>query len=365
MSREAAFIAALRALATDPAARGLMDDAAVLPVSAGALVLTHDMIVEGVHFLPADPPGDVAWKLLAVNLSDLAAKSATPIGVLMGCGLGEDSAWDAAFVAGLGEALRAFDVALLGGDTVRMPPGAPRTLGLTAIGSCPAAGAPARSGARAGDLLWTTGTIGDAGMGLRIALAEVAGEHVPNEPAPGKPALGDPDPGAPAAGDARTGDPASGAPINDPALGQLPPATRALRDRYRRPQPRLAAGRMLAGYARAMADISDGLLIDAARMAAASGLAVTIDLDAVPLSAALIAATGDARGARLAAATAGDDYELLFAAPPETPIATLSQSVGLRMTAIGRFADGAGLSIVDRDGAVPSPGRLGYEHGAA
>ncbi len=115
-----------------------------------------------------------------------------------------------------------------------------------------------------------------------------------------------------------------------------------------------------------MADISDGLLIDAGRMAAASGLALTIDLAAVPLSAALIAVAGQGRAARLAAATAGDDYELLFAAPPaaSAAISTLSQSLGLSFTAIGRFAAGAGLALVDGDGAVPLPDRLGYEHGA-
>ncbi|WP_156680247.1 thiamine-phosphate kinase [Sphingomonas profundi] len=316
MSREADFIAALRGFATDPAARGLLDDAAILTVAAGELVLTHDMLVEGVHFLPHDPPESVAWKLVAVNLSDLAAKGAAPLGVLAGCGLGDDAAWDAAFAAGLGAALATFGVPLLGGDTVRMPAGAPRALGLTAIGAAAPGGAPARGGARAGDMLWTSGTIGDAGAGLRIA------------------------------------------------RGAAGPA--ALLDRYRRPAPRLAAGRSLAPHVHAMADISDGLLIDAGRMAAASGLAVTIDLAAVPLSAALVAFDGDDRAARLAAATAGDDYELLFAAPPAArqTIATLSQPLGLRLTAIGRFAAGEGLTLHDRDGAVPLPARLGYEHGA-
>lgn len=122
MTRESDFIAALRSLATHPAARGLVDDAAVLPV-AGAIVLTHDMLVEGVHFLAGDPPGDVAWKLVAVNLSDLAAKGAAPLGVLIGYGFGGGTDWDARFVAGLAEALAAFDVPLLGGDTVAMPIG--------------------------------------------------------------------------------------------------------------------------------------------------------------------------------------------------------------------------------------------------
>src|SRR3990167_7806340 len=121
---EADFPARLRSIATDPAARGLADDAAEWE----GLVLTHDMIVEGVHFLPDDTPQDVA-----VNLSDLAAKGAAPVGILVGYSLGDD-AWDAAFVEGLGAVLRRFGLALLGGDTVRVPSGAPRSFGLTAIG---------------------------------------------------------------------------------------------------------------------------------------------------------------------------------------------------------------------------------------
>ena len=304
MSRESAFIESLRAIATHPAARGLADDAAVL----GDLVLTHDMIVEGVHFLATDPPADVAWKLVAVNLSDLAAKGATPLGALMGYGLTGDAAWDAAFAEGLAMVLDRFGLPLLGGDTVSLPMGAPRTLGLTAIGRAPPGGAPARSGARAGDALFVTGTIGDAGLGLKIALDEMEG-----------------------------------------------PAE--LLAAYRRPVPLLDAGRALAPQVSAMMDVSDGLLLDASRMAAASGLAVAIDLDRVPLSPACRAIAGDDRAARLAAVAAGDDYQLLFAATaaPTDP--------GCPVTRIGRFAAGAGLSINDAAGPVPVPARLGYLHG--
>lgn len=317
MSQEADFIAALRRFATDPAARGLVDDAAVLPF-AGTLVLTHDMLVEGVHFLPHDPPGDVAWKLVAVNLSDLAAKGAAPLGVLAGCGLGGDPMWDAAFAEGLGRALTALDVALLGGDTVRMPIGAPRTLGLTALGRAPASGAPSRDGAQPGDMLWVSGTIGDAGPGLRIARGEVDGSA-------------------------------------------------ALLTRYRRPQPRLALGQALAPHVHAMADISDGLLIDAARMAAASGARIMIDLDAVPMSEALVAFGGADTPARIAAVTAGDDYELLFAAPPSASDTLLAfrQPFGLRLSRVGQVEAGEGLILHDGGGVVPLPARLGYEHGAA
>jgi thiamine-monophosphate kinase len=316
MSQEAELIAALRRLASHPAARGLADDAAVLEIGGERLVLTHDMLVEGVHFLPGDPAGDVAWKLLAVNLSDLAAKGARPAGVLMGYSLTGDAGWDAAFVEGLGRALGAFGVPLLGGDTVRAPEGAPRVFGLTALGTA-AGPVPSRAGAQAGDQLWVTGSIGDAGAGLRILTGDLSG----------------PD---------------------------------ALTERYRRPSPRLEAGERLARLVSAMMDVSDGLLIDAARLAEASGLAATIELGDVPLSPAYQSACGGDRTARLAAATAGDDYELLFAAPPEQAPAlhALSEALGLPFTRIGAFAPGAGLSLADGGEALALPPRLGWEHGS-
>jgi thiamine-monophosphate kinase len=313
MTTESAFIDRLRALASDPAARGLLDDAAVLPAPLGRdLVLTHDVLVEGVHFLATDPPGDVAWKLVAVNLSDLAAKGAAPIGVLAGYTLGGDPDWDEGFLAGFARVLGHFDLPLLGGDTVALPPGTARVLGLTAIGQTLPGAAPARSGAKPGDRLWVTGPVGDAGLGLRIAKGELDGP-------------------------------------------------RRLLKAYRLPMPRLAAGRALAPHVHAMADISDGLLIDADRMAAASGLAVSVDLDAVPLSEEALALVGGEREARLAAATAGDDYELLFAAPDDVTerLMALPQ---LNLTAVGRFGEGSGITIRDAAGPVPLPARLGFEH---
>ncbi|HEY0044280.1 MAG TPA: thiamine-phosphate kinase, partial [Allosphingosinicella sp.] len=242
MAGEHEFIAALRALATHPAARGLADDAAVLEVGGATLVLTHDMLVEGVHFLPGDPPADVAWKLLAVNLSDLAAKGARPLGVLMGYTL-SDPEWDHAFAGGLGTALSAFGIPLLGGDTVSAPAEAPRSFGLTAIGEANGP-VPSRSGAVAGDHVWVSGSIGDAGAGLRILQGRLTG---PSE----------------------------------------------LSERYRSPRPRLEAGRRLSDLVSAMMDVSDGLLIDASRLAQASGAALSLDLGLVPLSDALLEATGD------------------------------------------------------------------------
>lgn len=289
---EADFIAALRRLPLHAGAHDLRDDAAHL----GDLILTKDMIVAGVHFLPDDPPGDVAWKLVATNLSDLAAKGAVPVGVMLGVPIGDDG-WDRAFLAGLDEVLRTFDCPLLGGDTVKLPPQAPRLLSLTALGH--SAHAPRRDGAKAGDGLWVTGTIGDAGAGLAIAQG---------------------------------------------AAGPI-----SLLERYRRPTPRLAEGQALAPLVHAMMDVSDGLLIDATRMAAASGLAVTIDLAGVPLSDSLKAFGHDAR----TAATAGDDYELLFACDGEPPVPA---------TRIGEFMEGEGLTLLDQGHPIPVPDRLGYQH---
>jgi thiamine-monophosphate kinase len=303
MSRERDFIDLLKPLARHPAARGLMDDAAVLGLGKSSIVLTHDMIVEGIHYLPGDPPEDVAWKLVAVNLSDLAAKGARPLGVLLGYALAAEESQDAAFVSGLSEVLGTFGVPLLGGDTVRMPEGATRAYGLTAIGTAPPHGAPHRSGARPKDILYMTGRVGAAALGLAMAKGEREG----------------------------------------------PPEWLTA---YRRPRPRLAEGQALAPLVHAMADISDGLLIDAQRMAEASGLAVEIDLDAVPV----------AEGADpMAAVVAGDDYELLFAGLPGL---RLSQPDLARITPVGRFASGCGLTLKDKGGPVPLPSRLGFEHDA-
>jgi thiamine-monophosphate kinase len=315
MAEELDFIARLRSIARDPAARGLADDAAVWQ----NLVLTHDMIAEGVHYLPDDHPHDVAWKLLAVNLSDLAAKGAKPVGVLMGYSLG-DAAWDAAFADGLSTALNAFDVALLGGDTVRMPQGSPRALGLTAIGVAPASGAPDRRAMRAGDDLWVSGVIGDAGLGLAMRLADVT------------------------------------------------PVDAGVVAAYVRPVPRLALGQRLAAHVSAMMDVSDGLLLDLRRMAEASGCCVKLSLDLVPLSAPYRALRGDGVDAVLAAARAGDDYELLWSAPPSAAGAVRAAAArcGVAVTHIGTAHDralGDDLLTLEFQGQpIDVPISLGFTH---
>lgn len=306
------FIARLRRIATDPAARGLADDAAVWR----DLVMTHDMIVEGVHYFPDDRPQDVAWKLVTVNLSDLAAKGAKPVGVLMGYCLG-DSEWDLAFADGLQMVLDQFDVKLLGGDTVRPVKGAPRALGLTAIGEAPVGGAPERSGMRVGDQLWVSGQIGDAGLGLALRLGELE-------------------------------------------LDDALEAHSALTF----PMPRLALGQALAPHVHAMMDVSDGLLIDAKRMADASGVGLEITLDAVPLSPTFIRARGDGLEGRLAATTSGEDFELLFAAPPQAAAAIFAAAAdsGVAICRIGEAVAGQDLQIFYQDEAVSLPEKLGYQH---
>jgi thiamine-monophosphate kinase len=303
MNPELSFIDQLRSIATHPAARGLLDDAAVLDVGGTRLVLTLDTLVEGVHYLPDDPAETVAWKLVAANASDLAAKGATPLAALASYTLTGDAAWDGRFITGLGEALDHFAIALIGGDTVSARE---RAIGLTLIGEADGL-VPSRSGAHEGDALFVTGVIGDAGLGLAIARGEMAGAA-------------------------------------------------SLLKAYRTPVPQLAAGAALAPTVSAMMDVSDGLLIDALRLADASGVAAMIDLDAVPLSAEFRDFRGDDRAARLAAATAGDDYQLLFASARPLP------SLPCPATRIGQIVRGSGVHLHDRDGAVPLPMTLGWLH---
>ncbi|MEO5613105.1 MAG: thiamine-phosphate kinase [Sphingomicrobium sp.] len=306
---EAEAIARLRRFACDPAARGLFDDAALFD----GLVITHDSIAEGVHFLPGDPADSVAWKLVAVNLSDLAAKGAMPAAALLSLTISEDDAWDAAFMDGTEAACAHFDLALIGGDTIALPPGSPRVLGLTAIGRAGPC-TPSRSGAQPGDRLWLVGTVGDSAAGLAL-------------------------------------------------LQQDPSAAGSLVEAYRRPVPLLAAGRALAPHAKAMMDVSDGLLLDARRLAQASGCGAIIDLDALPLSKAFFAARGNGLEAQLFAGTGGDDYALLAALPAELDPLRLSLPSGTSIRPIGTLdAGGESLRLVSNDKPIALPETLGHEH---
>lgn len=293
LSGEFALLEALRGLAAHPAARGLEDDAAVLEVGAETLVLTHDMMVEGVHFLSSQDLADVAWKLVAANLSDLAAKGAEPLGVLVGQTLGPD---DARFVAGLGEALAHYSTPLLGGDTVSRGHGG-RVFGLTAIGRATFIPVPSRAGARPGDALYVTGPVGGAMMGFEAL---------------------------------RDGDGAD-------SLA------------YRRPAARLHEGQALAPCVSAMMDISDGLLLDAWRLARASGVTLAIDSAAVPLAAP--------ESRRQDALRWGDDYQLLFTAPPP------ETGLPLRAHRIGAVRRGGNAPLVVDGTPFTEPGDLGHQHG--
>lgn len=307
--REQEVIERLRRIATAPEARGLLDDVAVL----GRMVVTHDTIAEGVHFLSSDPAASVGWKLVAVNLSDLAAKGADPAAALLSltmCGAGK---WELAFLGGIEAACESYGLPLIGGDTIALPVGAPRVLGLTAIGYA-GKHVPDRASAKAGDALWLVGTIGDAAAGLALLR------------------------------------------ISRNASGPLV-------DIYRRPVPLLSAGQALAPHAHAMMDVSDGLLLDAKRMAQASRCRIRIRLDALPLSAAFIEARGDALDARLFAATGGDDYALLAALPPDVDPSTLSLPEGTTIERIGSIEAGQPSVRLMNDGKpVPLPERLGFEH---
>ena len=307
---ELAFIDRLRQIATDPAARGLDDDVAVI----GDLVLTHDTIAEGVHFLPDDPPASVGWKLVAVNLSDLAAKGAEPVAALMSVTISANGKWEERFLSGIAAACEAYRLPLVGGDTIALPKASVRVLGLTAVGRGQER-IPSRSGGRPGDALWLVGFVGDAALGL----AE---------------------------------------------LRQDPKAEGPLVEAYRRPVPQLAAGRRLAPHATAMMDVSDGVLLDLSRLCAASKCGARVDLDALPLSRAYIAERGADRRARLFAATGGDDYALLAALPAEFDPLSLSLPSRTILARIGTLTEGSGVTLFDSSGDVPMPEQLGYEHHA-
>ena len=314
--------------AAAPAALGLGDDAAILSPRPGQdLVVTADALVAGVHFLPDDPPEQIARKMLRVNLSDLAAKGATPLGYLMTCAFDGrvDEPWLASFCAGLAADQAAFGIGLLGGDTVGTL--GPLTLSVTAMGEVPAGRALRRNAAQAGDLVFVSGTLGDSALGLkrlRGKLAALSAEE-----------------------------------------GIF------LIDRYRLPQPRLQLGRALmeAGLAKAALDISDGLLADLGHIGEQSNLAAKIESARLPLSPAAARALQDDPALIADIAAGGDDYELLFTAPAtaQAPIAALGQRLGLRLTLIGRMIEAAGshpgaVRLLDEKGREIALERRGWQH---
>jgi thiamine-monophosphate kinase len=304
-----------------PGGLGLLDDAAIVDLPPGRLlVVTADAMVEGVHYLPDDPPDTVARKLLRVNLSDLAAMGAVPRHYLMTLALpprlGED--WLAGFAAGLAADQAEFGIELLGGDSVATS--GPAALSVTALGSVAPGAAIRRSGARSGDILLVSGTIGDAALGLRVRRGE---------------------------------------------LSALATADRDfLEGRYRVPVPRLSLGTGLPGLAHAMIDVSDGLVADLGHLCAASGSGAVLDAGAVPLSPASRRALAADPSLLSTILTGGDDYELLFAASPDAvgAIAALARAVGVIVTPVGQFVAGGGVEVRGPDGRHLPLARTGYRH---
>jgi thiamine-monophosphate kinase len=262
----------------------------VLELGNETLVITHDAMAESVHFLPGQDPADIAWKLVATNLSDLAAKGAKPLGVLLGYQFGAD---DARFLAGLGEVLAHYDVPLLGGDTIG---GAgPQVLGLTALGRATHSPVPSRTGARIGDSLWLTGPLGVAMLGFEALRDQTGADSLA----------------------------------------------------YRRPAALLAEGQALAPFVTAIMDVSDGLLLDASRMARASGVTFAIDSKAVPI------ATPETR--RADALRWGDDYQLLFTLPGGVEPTVMAYRIGHSVPA------GQAPILLDRQPLSEESG-LGFQH---
>lgn len=303
---------------------GLANDAAVFAHAAGnELVLTKDMMAEGVHFLPGDPPDLVARKLLRTNLSDLAAMGAVGRGYLLGLGLdaGRDDAWIAAFFAGLAQDQEHFAITLLGGDTILAEHGV-LTLSLTAIGEVAAGRALTRSGAQVGDIVAVSGTIGDGALGLMVLQERLSG------------------------------------------LGSRSAAY--LAGRYRLPQPRMALGAGLVGLARGALDVSDGLLADAGHIARRSGLRIELAWADVPLSAAAREAIGAQPDLRETIAGGGDDYELLFTVAEERwpEIEDLARDCGTSVTRIGRCLAGEGVALLDAEGTELATAIRGWRHGS-
>lgn len=304
-----------------PGGLGLLDDAALVDCHTGRhLVVTADAIVAGVHYLPDDPPELIARKLLRVNLSDLAAMGARPLHYVLTTALppeiGPD--WLGRFAEGLGEDQRRFGIDLLGGDSVGTV--GPAVLSLTAIGKLGAGQAVRRSGARPGDFLWVSGTIGDAHLGLRL----LRGEYP-----------------------------------------ELPAEHRAyLIGRFQIPDPRTELGPRLCGIAHAMIDVSDGLLADLAHICETSKVAAVVELDFLPFSPAALAIVNGDPAIRSRLASGGDDYELLFAAPADAAgsIAALSSRLGTPIARIGRFEPGAGVQLVDAEGRAIAVTQTGYRH---
>lgn len=313
-------------LATDAAALALRDDAAVLVITEGyELVATCDTLIEGVHFLPDDPPESIGYKALAVNLSDLAAKGARGHAYLLSLAVKRDTkpAWFEAFAAGLRELQEATNITLVGGDTTASP--GPLTITITALGLVAHGHAVLRHSAKQGDRLYVSGTIGDACLGLRL--------------------------------------------LKEPSLARswgLTEEDKAfLIGRYRRPKPRMELVIPVRNFAQGAIDVSDGLVADVEKLAEASHIGARIEAGKVPFSEAARKTLSRAPELLADLLTAGDDYEIV-AAVPETSVAAFeaeSKTKGVPVTAIGRLLGPAGeVRVLRPDGSPLQLARKGFAH---
>ncbi|MDZ4366117.1 MAG: thiamine-phosphate kinase [Afipia sp.] len=309
-----------RPLATDPGAFGLIDDAALLNHTGDDLIVTTDAIVEGVHFLPDDPPDTIARKALRVNLSDLAAKGAVPAGFVLTLALRDaKEQWLAPFARALGEDAAVFDCPVLGGDTVSTP--GPLMISITAFGRVPPGRMVRRTGAKPGDRIAVTGSIGDAALGLRILKRQIEG---------------------------------------------LDTSSREfLTQRYRVPQPRNALAVAIREHASAAMDVSDGLAGDLAKLCTASGISASIDLMDVPLSAQARALVAKGSSSMEAIVSGGDDYEVVCAIPENRwdSFLAAARKVNVQVTGIGKVETGAAAPrFLDAAGNPVALKRLSYSH---
>jgi thiamine-monophosphate kinase len=313
-----------RPLASDPGALDLTDDAAILRSSADELVVTTDAIVEGVHFLPDDPPDTIARKALRVNLSDLAAKGAAPAGFVLTLALRTpDDAWLMAFARGLGEDATQFGCPLLGGDTVSTP--GPLMISITAFGRVPPGKMVRRKGAKAGDRVVVSGTIGDAALGLAFLKRNAMATAL----------------------------------AADDGLREM------LVERYRIPQPRVALAQAVRDHASAAMDVSDGLAGDLAKLCAASDVSAIVNAPTIPFSGTLAMLIDQYYGILGFAVSGGDDYEILCTIPENRfeTFAEAAKLAGVPVTSIGTIIAGNAVPrFIDGQGAEIALSRRSYSH---
>jgi len=304
-----------------PGALGLTDDASIVDVPEGQdLVATSDSIVAGIHFFADDPAIDIARKIIRVNLSDLAAMGACPIGLLLSVILPRDTDedWMSQFAAGLKADIDEFHAPLIGGDTVAGE--GPLTLSMTALGAVPASQVLTRAGALSGDSIYVTGTIGDGTLGLGIAKGTLKGLDLSHE--------------------------------------------NYLIERYRVPRPRLEFGMRLLGHANAAIDISDGLIADLGHICTCSGVGAYLDAESVPLSGAAQEALAQDKRRFADLVMGGDDYELLFTSPSEgdAALCDIAADLGVNITRIGAITEGNGLVVEPGKGLDLNITVGGYRH---